>query len=83
VSSSAPGATDQYQAFRDGVFGGAPFTQRFQDIHIEQDGPLASVSLVFVNTSPKGSSWGWKTIQLLKVARRWKIASEFYTGHAG
>jgi len=40
------------------------------------------VSLVFVNTSPQGSSWGWKTMQLLKVSGQWKIASEFYTGHA-
>jgi hypothetical protein len=83
VSSDAAGALAQYPAFREDVFHGAPFTQRFQDIHITQDGPLASVSLVFVNTSPQGSSWGWKTLQLLKVAGRWKIASEFYTGHAG
>ena len=83
VSNNTPGATDQYRAFREGVFGGSPFTQRFQDIHIDQDGPLASVSLVFVNTSAKGSSWGWKTMQLLKLAGRWKIASEFYTGHDG
>jgi hypothetical protein len=83
VSSGAPGATDQYQAFRAGVFGGGPFTQRFEHVHIEQDGPLASVSLVFVNTAPQGTSWGWKTMQLLKIAGRWKIASEFYTGHAG
>lgn len=83
VSNSAPGATEQYEAFRKGVFDGTPFTQRFQDIHIDQDGPLASVSLVFVNTAPDGSSWGWKTLQLLKVDGQWKIASEFYTGHAG
>lgn len=83
VASKAPGGTNQYQSFREGVFGGSSFTQRFQDVHIEQDGPLASVSLVFVNTSPQGSSWGWKTLQLLKVAGQWKIASEFYTGHAG
>jgi len=82
VANRAPGGTDQYQSFREGVFGGGPFAQRFQDIHIEQDGPLASVSLVFVNTSPQGSSWGWKTMQLLKVSGQWKIASEFYTGHA-
>ncbi|WBO22895.1 hypothetical protein [Sphingomonas abietis] len=58
VASRDPGVTNQYQAFREGVFGGSPFTQRFQDIHIQQDGPLASVSLVFVNTSLQGSSWG-------------------------
>jgi hypothetical protein len=83
VANRDPGVTNQYQAFSRGVFGGSPFVQRFQDVHIEQDGPLASVSLVFVNTSPQGSSWGWKTMQLLKIAGQWKIASEFYTGHAG
>lgn len=70
-----------YEGFRKAVFEGAPFTQRFQDIHIEQDGPLAHVSLVFVNTAAKGQSWGWKTLQLIKVGAEWKIASEFYTGH--
>jgi hypothetical protein len=74
--------TTNYERFRKGVFGGPPFTQRFQDVHIDQDGRLASVSLVFVNTAPDGKSWGWKTLQLLKVGGRWKIASEFYTGHA-
>ena len=44
---------------------------------------FANVSLVFVNTSTQGSSWGWNTLQLLKVGVKWKIASEFYTGHAG
>jgi len=71
-----------YQAFAKGVFAGPPFQQRFQDVHILQDGPLAQVSLVFVNTSTTGTSWGWKTMQLLKLDGRWKIASEFYTGHA-
>ncbi len=73
--------TTNYDSFRKGVFGGPPFTQRFQDVHIDQDGRLASVSLVFVNTAPDGKSWGWKTLQLLEVGGRWKIASEFYTGH--
>ena len=72
-----------YDSFRKGVFDGPAFTQRFQDIHVAQDGPLADVSLVFVNTSAKGVSWGWKTLQLLKVEGKWKIASEFYTGHSG
>ena len=67
-SNGAPGGTANYEAFRKGVFEGAPFTQRFEQIHIEQDGPLAAVSLVFVNTAAGGSSWGWKTLQLLKVA---------------
>ena len=72
-----------YDSFRKGVFDGPAFTQRFQDIHVAQDGSLADVSLVFVNTSAKGVSWGWKTLQLLKVEGKWKIASEFYTGHSG
>ena len=71
----------RYDAFRRGVFDGPAFTQKFQDVHVDQDGPLAQVSLVFVNTDAHGSSWGWKTLQLLKVDGQWKIASEFYTGH--
>jgi hypothetical protein len=77
----AEGSTRRYESFRHGVFDGPAFTQKFQDVHIAQDGPLADVSLVFVNTSKEGSSWGWKTLQLLKVDGQWKIASEFYTGH--
>jgi hypothetical protein len=50
-------------------------------VHIQQDGLLAQVSLVFVNSTAQGDTWGWKTMQLLKVAGQWKIASEFYTGH--
>jgi hypothetical protein len=82
-SLSAPSATAQYLAFAHDVFDGPAFTQRFQDVHIDQDGPLAAVSLVFVNSSAHGSNWGWKTLQLLKVDGQWKIASEFYTGHPG
>jgi hypothetical protein len=81
AAKGADRRTQNYESFRKGVFEGPPFTQRFQDIHIAQDGSLADVSLVFVNTSPQGSSWGWKTLQLLKVGGQWKIASEFYTGH--
>jgi hypothetical protein len=70
-----------YEGFRKQVFEGPLFTQTFRDVHIQQDGPLANVSLVFVNSSADGSSWGWKTMQLLKIDGRWKIASEFFTGH--
>jgi hypothetical protein len=72
-----------YDSFRKDVFQGTPFTQRFQDVQINQDGRLASASLVFVNTAADDTSWGWKTLQLLKVSGRWKIASEFFTGHSG
>ena len=74
--------TQNYEGFRESVFEGPPFTQRFQDVHIDQDGPLAAVSLVFINESPGGSSWGWKALQLLKIKGQWKIASEFFTGHS-
>lgn len=70
-----------YEAFRKSVFEGPPFTQSFKDVHIHQDGNLADVTLIFVNIDAHGSSWGWKTMQLLKVDGRWKIASEFFTGH--
>ncbi len=80
-AKGAVGGTQNYADFRKGVFQGEPFTQRFQDVDIRQDGALAQVSLMFVNTDAEGSSWGWKTLQLLKVGGTWKIASEFYTGH--
>ncbi len=83
TSSGSKLVIANYGDFRRSVFYGPPFTQRFQDVHIAQDGRLASVSLVFVNTDADGTSWGWKTLQLLKVSGRWKIASEFYTGHPG
>lgn len=76
---SIDGGTQNYEAFRKGVFDGAPFRQTFKQIRILQDGPLAQVSLVFVNTDATGRSSGWKTLQLLKINGRWKIASEFYT----
>ncbi|MGH7083798.1 MAG: nuclear transport factor 2 family protein [Acetobacteraceae bacterium] len=74
--------TRKYEAFRKAVFEGEPFTQQFRDVHIEQDGGLANVTLVFENARPTGKSWGWKTMHLLKVDGRWKIASEFYSSHA-
>jgi hypothetical protein len=80
-AKGAEGGARNYESFRRGVFQGPSFAQRFQDVHIEQDGPLAEVSLVFVNTSAQGEDWGWKTLQLLKVDGQWKIASEFYTNH--
>lgn len=73
--------TTNYEAFRRAVFQGSPFVQKFQNVHIQQDGSLAQVSLVFVNTTPKEVSWGWKTMQLLKVGGKWKIAGEFFTAH--
>jgi len=78
---TADGATQNYERFRKGVFEGAPFKQTFENERIQQDGPLAQVSLVFVNSDARGSTWGWKTLQLLKISGHWKIASEFYTGH--
>jgi hypothetical protein len=61
VGATDPGvgavtSTVDYDSFRRGVFKGPPFTQRFQDVHIDQDGRLASVSLVFVNSAPDARS---------------------------
>lgn len=83
VAVSAQGAdrgTQNYESFRKGVFEGPAFVQRFQDVTVQQAGSLAQVSLVFVNTTSKESSAGWKTMQLLKIGGQWKIASEFFTG---
>jgi hypothetical protein len=79
-----PPELHHYEAFRRAVFAsGERFRQRFYDIHIEQHGPLAQVSLVFVTEQltgrKKGSSTGWKVLQLVKVGDRWKIASELFT----
>ncbi len=81
--AARPLDTRRFADFRKAVFGnGEPFTQTFSNIHILQDGILGQVSLDFVNTDRTGhGGWGWKIIQLLKVDGRWKIASEFYTGH--
>lgn len=76
---SIDGGTRNCEAFRKGVFADPPFRQTFKHIRIRQDGSLAQVSLVFVNTDAAGSSSGWKTLELLKIASRWKIACEFYT----
>lgn len=85
VPSSSTAMTEHgtrgYEGFRKAVFGGAPFTQSFKDVHVHQDGNLANVTLVFVNVDARGSTWGWKTMQLLKADGTWKIASEFFTGH--
>ena len=80
-NADKPNGTSNYEDFRKGVFAGPQFTQRFQDVHIQQDGALADVSLVFVNTDAHGTSWGWKTLQLIEVQGQWKIASEFFTSH--
>ncbi|PNG25450.1 hypothetical protein [Methylocella silvestris] len=73
--------TSHYEEFRKAVFEGEPFTQSFKDIHIKQDGTLAQVSLVFENSTATEKSWGWKTMELIKVGGQWKIAAEFFTGY--
>ena len=77
--------TRRYSDFRKAVFAdGARYTQQFYNVHIEQDGVLAQVSLDFVTkdaVTGRGG-YGWKTLQLLKVQGHWKIASEFYTGRS-
>jgi SnoaL-like domain len=72
----------QYEGFRQAVFArGQRYRQTFSNVHIEQHGVLAQVSLDFVTeqVSPhRRSSAGWKVLQLVRVGERWKIASELY-----
>jgi hypothetical protein len=58
---------------------GRHFQQSFSKVHIEQDGALAQVSLDFVTREGDGGGIGWKTLQLVKTAGGWKIASELFT----
>jgi len=74
--------TSRYSSFERAVFAsGRHFKQRFYNVHIEQDGDLAQVSLDFVtqDTGSHEEAYGWKALTLLKVAGHWKIASELYT----
>lgn len=74
--------TRRYSRFRKSVFAsGAQFSQEFFNVHIQQDGDLAQVSLDFVTKRGKDGDggYGWKTLQLLKVQGQWKIVSELYT----
>ena len=77
--------TRHYASFRKPVFeSGKRYTERFYNVHIEQDGALAQVSLDFItreNDTGRGS-YGWKTLQLLKIQGQWKIASALYTAKA-
>lgn len=85
-SPASIGAPDlrRYQTFRHAVFaGGRRYRQKFYHVRIEQHGPLAQVSLVFVTERISGRkkdvATGWKVLQLIKVGGHWKIASELYT----
>ena len=74
----------RYPDFRAAVFGsGKHYEQRFDNVRILQDGALAQVSLDFVTVAAGTGSggYGWKTLELLKVAGGWRIASEFYTAY--
>ena len=70
ASAGHEAGAQNYPAFRKAVFGGPAFTQRLKDVRISQDGALADVTLVFVNTRTDGESWGWKTLQLLICSMR-------------
>jgi hypothetical protein len=85
-SPASIGAPDlrRYQTFRHAVFAdGRRYRQRFYHVRIEQHGPLAQVSLIFVTERISGKkkevATGWKVLQLIKVGGHWKIASELYT----
>jgi hypothetical protein len=85
AGAAAPPDTQRYADFRKAIFApGARYSQQFYNVHIEQDGGLAQVALDFVTKDEASgrAGYGWKTIQLLKVQGRWKIASEFYTGRS-
>ena len=83
TATGTPPDLHRYEDFRKAVFSsGERYKQRFYNVRIEQHGPLAQVSLVFVTEQTSGkreSSSGWKVLQLVKVGDRWKIASELYT----
>lgn len=83
TASGDPPDLRQYEDFRKAVFAsGRRYKQRFYNVHIEQHGPLAQVSLDFVTeqvSGTRGSATGWKVLQLVKVGDHWKIASELYT----
>ena len=84
-NAKADGVDQQrYADFRQAIFGSAQrYEQRFDNVRILQDGALAQVSLDFVtvNAGTDNGGYGWKTIELLKVGGRWRIASEFFTGY--
>ena len=74
----------RYADFRHAVFGaGQHYEQRFDNVRILQDGALAQVSLDFVTVTAgtDQGGYGWKTLELLKVAGGWRIASEYYTAY--
>lgn len=75
----------RYANFKRAVFeSGRHFKQKFYNVHIQQDGDLAEVSLDFVTreVGSRGGTYGWKALTLLKVAGHWKIAGELYTAYA-
>ncbi|MEO7430618.1 MAG: nuclear transport factor 2 family protein [Dokdonella sp.] len=77
--------TRRYERFRKSVFAsGTHYAQTFHNVRIEQDGPLAQVSLDFVTRirGTRKGGYGFKTLHLVKTHGQWKIASEFYTVHA-
>ena len=72
----------RYRDFRHTVFeSGQHLQQQFFNVRIQQDGPLAQVSLDFVTVQrdTQHGGYGWKVLQMLKVQGKWKIASELYT----
>ena len=88
---TAPGAegkpvvTRHYENFRKPVFeSGKRYTEHFYNVHIDQDGTLAQVSLDFITQETKSGRgvYGWKTLQLLKIQGQWKISSVLFTAKA-
>ena len=86
LGKSPAGAVDtrRYPDFRSAVFGSKQrYEQRFDNVRILQDGAMAQVSLDFVtvDAGTDDGGYGWKTLELLKVAGGWRIASEFFTAY--
>ena len=84
-ADSAQLQMNRYAAFKRVVFeSGRHFEQKFYNVHIEQDGALAQVSLDFLTkeVGAHGGTYGWKSLTLLKVSGQWKIASELYTAYS-
>jgi hypothetical protein len=73
-----------YKAFSQRIFHSEErYRHTFERIQIAQEGVLATASLYFTTYRlvTGGTSRGWKTLQLVKVAAEWKIVSEIHTVH--
>lgn len=84
AAASGLQSIQDYRGFRAAIFdSGTKYQQRFSNVHIEQLGNVAQVSLDY-ETAEQGKPYdgkGWKVMQLIKFNGQWKIVSEFFTGY--